>query len=378
MGAARADEAQSPEVAEVLDLLDDVVVQLQLHELVEADQVVNLQDVLVREVKALDLAERDDLLLHLLRLVACGADGGVVQMRERELIIGRSPELCDIQIRLPEVSKKQAKLSAHPDRPNEVWAENLSKTNPGGTQLNNEPLKQPRRLTDGDVLSVCGRNFRFEYECDDNAPTVLPGTLSTAAVRPCSAIFGPDDNFISETWIRAGALQIILPAPKIDYVHVDNVLWGHLLCEKALREKTEAVGGHAFCVNGGEPSRSADDFYAAVAHFYEQATGEAMAVTRLPTRLLRVIAFAVECYQRLTQTRLVGELGNLTPAMFATAELSYGFSSAKAKRLLGYEPLYTVDEGLQKTTAEHFKAGNCVKSNKTMWGAAAKVAPKKA
>ena len=137
-------------------------------------------------------------------------------------------------------------------------------------------------------------------------------------------------------------------------------------------------GGHAFCVNGGEPSRSADDFYAAVAHFYEQATGEAMAVTRLPTRLLRVIAFAVECYQRLTQTRLVGELGNLTPAMFATAELSYGFSSAKAKRLLGYEPLYTVDEGLQKTTAEHFAAGNCVKSNKTMWGAAAKVAPKKA
>ena len=209
-------------------------------------------------------------------------------------------------------------------------------------------------------------------------PLARGGTLSTAAVRPCSAIFGPDDNFISETWIRAGALQIILPAPKIDYVHVDNVLWGHLLCEKALREKTEEVGGHAFCVNGGEPSRSADDFYAAVAHFYEQATGEAMAVTRLPTRLLRVIAFAVECYQRLTQTRLVGELGNLTPAMFATAELSYGFSSAKAKRLLGYEPLYTVDEGLQKTTAEHFAAGNCVKSNKTMWGAAAKVAPKKA
>ena len=37
-----------------------------------------------------------------------------------------------------------------------------------------------------------------------------------------------------------------------------------------------------------------------------------------------------------------------------------------------------VDEGLQKTTAEHFAAGNCQKTNKTMWGAAAKVAPKKA
>ena len=56
-------------------------------------------------------------------------------------------------------------------------------------------------------------------------------------MRPCSAIFGPDDNFISETWIRAGALQIILPAPKIDYVHVDNVLWGHLLCELCTRRQ---------------------------------------------------------------------------------------------------------------------------------------------
>ena len=35
------------EVAEVLDLLDDVVVQLQLDQLVEADEVVNLEDVLV-------------------------------------------------------------------------------------------------------------------------------------------------------------------------------------------------------------------------------------------------------------------------------------------------------------------------------------------
>jgi len=33
------------------------------------------------------------------------------------------------------------------------------------------------------------------------------------------------------------------------------------------------------------------------------------------------------------------------------AGLSYGFSSAKAKAVLGYDPLYSVDEGLQKTVA---------------------------
>ena len=73
----------------------------------------------------------------------------------------RDAERCDIQIRLPEVSKVQAKLKA--DGQAQVWAENMSATNPGGTQLNGEALAQSRMLTDGDVLSICGRHFRFEY-----------------------------------------------------------------------------------------------------------------------------------------------------------------------------------------------------------------------
>ena len=47
--------------------------------------------------------------------------------------------------------------------PSQVWLENLSKTNPGGTQLNDEPIEKVELLEHEDVISICGRRFRFEY-----------------------------------------------------------------------------------------------------------------------------------------------------------------------------------------------------------------------
>ena len=96
----------------------------------------------------------------------------------------RDPESCDIQIRLPEVSKRQAKIvsdnkdkvtelhtradpplrpgravaSNPPIAPPQVWLVNMSKTNPGGTILNSEPLQEDERreLNNNDVVQVCG------------------------------------------------------------------------------------------------------------------------------------------------------------------------------------------------------------------------------
>lgn len=97
----------------------------------------------------------------------------------------RDTEKCDIQIRLPEVSKVQAILTADghgqaratpaamsaysaslPDHrlsAGQVWFENLSATNPGGTLLNDEIVASKRMLATNDMISICGRRFRFEY-----------------------------------------------------------------------------------------------------------------------------------------------------------------------------------------------------------------------
>ena len=51
-----------------------------------------------------------------------------------------------------------------------------------GTLLNDAPITSARLLNDGDVLSICGRCFRFEYDMSgDFAPTVA---MPAAAPRP--------------------------------------------------------------------------------------------------------------------------------------------------------------------------------------------------
>eukprot|EP00927_Polykrikos_kofoidii_P009691 TRINITY_DN14056_c0_g1_i1.p1 TRINITY_DN14056_c0_g1~~TRINITY_DN14056_c0_g1_i1.p1 ORF type:complete len:435 (+),score=46.71 TRINITY_DN14056_c0_g1_i1:196-1305(+) len=183
--------------------------------------------------------------------------------------------------------------------------------------------------------------------------TELPngkGHLATAAVRPCSAIFGPNDNFITEKTLREGEVKVFVPDAKIDYIFVENVVWGHLLLEKKLHSSPAEVGGSAFCISNDDPI-VADDFYVALMHFYEQSFKQRLKCTHLPRRLMTALAWASETYQFLTGRRIKGELALLTPATLNTAGLSYAFSSKKARDVLGYRPLYSFDEAIQKTVA---------------------------
>jgi len=80
-----------------------------------------------------------------------------------------------------------------------------------------------------------------------------------------------------------------------------------------------------------------------------------MKVTYLPQLLLATLAWACELYQRLTRTRVDGDVKFLTPPMMNVARQSYAFTGKKARELLGYAPIFTVDEGLQKTVAKFFE-----------------------
>ena len=122
----------------------------------------------------------------------------------------RDPDSCDIQIRLPEVSKRQAKIeSDNEDKAREhhtltapaqsparasihhstvalpqVWIANMSKTNPGGTILNNEPLQEDERreLNNNDIVQICGR--RFLFTCGEpSVPTQTPPTAHSPGAQ---------------------------------------------------------------------------------------------------------------------------------------------------------------------------------------------------
>eukprot|EP00931_Biecheleriopsis_adriatica_P101975 TRINITY_DN77019_c0_g1_i1.p1 TRINITY_DN77019_c0_g1~~TRINITY_DN77019_c0_g1_i1.p1 ORF type:complete len:428 (-),score=74.20 TRINITY_DN77019_c0_g1_i1:215-1456(-) len=181
-----------------------------------------------------------------------------------------------------------------------------------------------------------------------NGQSHSSGRLLTGCIRPCSGIFGPEDNFISERYMREGQVQQFISWSKIDYVFVENVVWGHLLLERGLRDKPQEVGGQTFCISNVEPI-VADDFYRSLAQAYKQVTGKTMAMQYIPYRLLIGLSYFLEAMVSVTRYRIKGDAANLSGAMINLATLSYSFSSKKANKMLGYEPLYTVDEALQRS-----------------------------
>lgn len=64
--------------------------------------------------------------------------------------------------------------------------------------------------------------------------------LQTACVRPCSGIFGSRDRFIVQRLLDKGGYDVVVLGT-IDWIYVDNVVWGHLLAERALTEKPNQV-----------------------------------------------------------------------------------------------------------------------------------------
>lgn len=73
-----------------------------------------------------------------------------------EWIIGRDPDACQLLIEDPLASRKHLICRATPQG---ISIENLSTTNP--VEINTETIKEPRLLSDGDILKIGGGMYRF-------------------------------------------------------------------------------------------------------------------------------------------------------------------------------------------------------------------------
>ena len=217
--------------------------------------------------------------------------------------------------------------------------------------------KEPARLDEHSPL-LCAERSPSHYGWTKvqaerlvlEAHSHAEGGLRAGCVRPCSAIFGPADGFITQKWLAKGGVELLIPEPVIDYVFVESVAYGHLLLERALLNTPEAAGGQAYCISADEPL-TGGDFFAKVGSFYTALTTYRFTVTRLPPRLLYAVSHLVEAVQWLTGNALKGEVATLTPAMFHTARCAYTFSSARARSQLGYQPLYSLDAAVHRTVA---------------------------
>ena len=96
---------------------------------------------------------------------------------------------------------------------------------------------------------------------------------------------------------------------------------------------------------------TSESFYNSVKAFFP-----ALRVNRMPYVFVRLLAHGLETLQRVIPHRLtpatVGDLAMLSPATLNTC-IDYVFSCSKAEEVLGYAPIYTVDQGIQKALREY-------------------------
>lgn len=81
-----------------------------------------------------------------------------------------------------------------------------------------------------------------------------------------------------------------------------------------------------------------------------------MTVGALPPHAMDVLSFFVELVTWLRGRTIHADVGKLTAPMLAITRLSYSFSTEKARKLLGFRPLYSVDEAVQRTVAMYLRS----------------------
>jgi len=167
--------------------------------------------------------------------------------------------------------------------------------------------------------------------------------LLTCAIRP-GGIYGPGDKLILNRIVHAlkqGYLLFTIGNGKAlsDSVYIDNLVHAHLLAAIKL-EKNSPVAGQAYFVSDGEPF----NYFSFVTQII-QGMGHKPPPFSIPYVLAYVYSFAAEgIYWLFNKPRPF-----LTIMEVKKIGYSNYFSSEKAKRDFGYEPLITQKEGIEKS-----------------------------
>ena len=179
------------------------------------------------------------------------------------------------------------------------------------------------------------------------ADNVQGHALRTVAVRPCSAIFGADDRHLLEPMLKMG--RTLLPhnggAGVVDFVPVMNVVYGHLLAERKLRDAPEVVGGQAYCVTGR--AMRMRDFVGLI----DAMRPGGLVVVPTPRNLVIAVSHVIDALTYFN-VHVPGQVGLLTTAMVKYIDINYSFNCKKARAHLGYSPLYSVEQGMHHAIAE--------------------------
>lgn len=168
----------------------------------------------------------------------------------------------------------------------------------------------------------------------------------TAAIRP-HGIFGPRDPQLVPVLIdaaRKGKMKFMIGNGKnlVDFTFVENVVHGHILAAEHL-SRDAALGGKAFHITNDEPI----PFWTFLSRILTGLNYEAPKY-HIPYRVAYCLAFLLSLLV-MVLSPLIQIQTTFTPFRVALAGTFHYYSCEKAKKLIGYRPLVTMDDAVERT-----------------------------
>jgi 3beta-hydroxy-delta5-steroid dehydrogenase/steroid delta-isomerase len=168
------------------------------------------------------------------------------------------------------------------------------------------------------------------------------GALLTCAIRP-SGIYGPGDGLILKRAIEKGddgafAFPPGKASTLTEFSYIDNVVAGHLLAAEKLLPGSPSAG-QAYFINDGVYKNSFEYMRPLI-----EAVGGSCEKFRIPTWPLKIVAGAWELGHRFLKLPRPA----FTYVEIFKATVSHPCSIEKARRELGYEPVVSYDEAMER------------------------------
>jgi nucleoside-diphosphate-sugar epimerase len=169
--------------------------------------------------------------------------------------------------------------------------------------------------------------------------------LSTVALRP-RLIWGPEDTNLVPKLVeraRAGQLRFVGDGSNlVDTVYIDNAVDAHLLAADLLGPDA-ACAGRPYFITNGEPWP-----FKRIINGILEAAGLPPVERAVPLKAALIAGAVFENLQKVFPSRDGPRMTRFIAHNFAAA---HWFDISAARRDLGYEPLVSIEEGLQRLKA---------------------------
>jgi len=167
--------------------------------------------------------------------------------------------------------------------------------------------------------------------------------LKTVALRP-HLIWGPGDPHLVPrviTRAKLGRLKLVGNEDKlVDTIYIDNAAYAHILAALKLAEHAPACAGNRYFVSNDQPITMAS-MLNKILHCADLPP----VTKRVPARLAYIVGTVLEkVYLWLGKT----EEPLMTRFVARQLSTSHYFDISAAKADLGYQPLVSIDEGMQR------------------------------